>query len=123
MKGKRSLFLNALSRLQRYFACQQFSGFERRVSIWLILIIFAGFYLGIQSNARAQVTILYSFGGSGQPGEGIEPLGGLILATDGSLYGVTYSQIGDPGGMFPSGTVFRLDPTSGTVSNVKSFPE
>ena len=47
--------------------------------------------------------MLYSFAGS--PGDGANPIAGLIMDAAGNLYGTTLS-----GGAFGFGTVFKLDP-------------
>lgn len=41
---------------------------------------------------------------------------------DGSFYGTTYSQYGNAGEEFPAGTIYRLDPTTGAVVFVETFP-
>jgi uncharacterized repeat protein (TIGR03803 family) len=53
-----------------------------------------------RATPGGMVTVLYSFG---PPPDGANPLAGLILASDGHLYGTTAS-----GGIHNSGTVFRL---------------
>ena len=47
---------------------------------------------------------------------GYEPLAGLIQATDGNLYGTTYS-----GGVNGYGTVFKIPPAGGTLTTLYSF--
>ncbi len=59
------------------------------------------------------VTILQSF--SQFDGNGAEPMGALIQASDGNLYGTCYS-----GGANDSGTIFRLS-TSGTFTKIYDF--
>jgi uncharacterized repeat protein (TIGR03803 family) len=59
------------------------------------------------------VTILQSF--SQFDSNGAEPMGALIQASDGNLYGTCYS-----GGASNSGTVFRLS-TSGTFTKIYDF--
>jgi uncharacterized repeat protein (TIGR03803 family) len=86
----------------------------------------AGVILGLFSfcgpdNADAQVTILYNFG-SGNLTDGIRPGGGLVQAPDGNFYSTTGAQLGNTGDMFPAGTIYRFDPTTGKVVFVKSFP-
>jgi uncharacterized repeat protein (TIGR03803 family) len=55
---------------------------------------------------------LYNFNGSG---DGIEPLGTLVLSTNGYLYGTTYG-----GGVSGAGTVFAVTP-QGTLTPLYSF--
>jgi len=50
-------------------------------------------------------TVLHNFGG---PNDGSEPIAGLLLAADGTLYGTTYT------GTTSSGTVFSLTPPVGS---------
>jgi uncharacterized repeat protein (TIGR03803 family) len=84
-------------------------------------VILGIFYFGGPDNADAQVTILYSFG-SGNPTDGIGPMGGLVQASDGSFYATTGAQLGNHGNKFPAGTIYRFEPTTGQVVFVKSFP-
>lgn len=65
-----------------------------------------------QPGAGGDVTTLHSFGPSP---EGSAPQGGLLLATDGSLYGTTAG-----GGTNTGGTVFRCR-LNGTVTSLYSF--
>ena len=58
-------------------------------------------------------TMLYSFGATGV--DGSKPLGGLIQATDGALYGTTTA-----GGAHGAGTVYKIT-LSGLVNVVYSF--
>ena len=58
------------------------------------------------------LTTLYSFSGGA---DGNDPQGGLIQATDGNFYGVTYV-----GGAYGLGTVFRITP-AGTLTTLHSF--
>jgi uncharacterized repeat protein (TIGR03803 family) len=47
--------------------------------------------------------LLYSFGG--QPGDGINPYGSVVIDKKGNLYGTTFA-----GGLYGQGTVFELSP-------------
>lgn len=57
--------------------------------------------------------VLYEF--QGPPGDGDQPLAGVVQGIDGNFYGTTYS-----GGEYGSGVVFRLTP-SGTETVLYSF--
>ncbi len=57
-------------------------------------------------------TVLWSLGGAG---DGTNPVGGLVQASDGNLYGMTQS-----GGAYANGTVFRIT-TTGTETVLHSF--
>jgi uncharacterized repeat protein (TIGR03803 family) len=59
------------------------------------------------------VSVLYSFGSTGV--DGSQPLGGLIQASDGALYGTTTA-----GGAHGAGTVYKIT-LSGLVNVVYSF--
>lgn len=61
-------------------------------------------------------TLLHSFGGTASGGDGATPYANLILASDGKLYGTTFS-----GGTHDAGTVFRYDPATGKESVLYSF--
>jgi uncharacterized repeat protein (TIGR03803 family) len=62
------------------------------------------------------LTLLYSFCKQGYPcADGASPMGGLILATDGSFYGTTFL-----GGANNQGTVFKVTP-SGQLTTLYSF--
>jgi len=66
-------------------------------------------------TAGGVLTTLYSFcSGAGCP-DGESPDGTLIQATDGNLYGTTYS-----GGAYGHGTVYKIT-TSGTLTTLYSF--
>lgn len=60
-------------------------------------------------------TTLHSLDGVGFDGE--HPVGGLVQATDGMLYGTTQG-----GGMYGNGTIFRTT-TAGKYRNLYSFPQ
>jgi uncharacterized repeat protein (TIGR03803 family) len=58
-------------------------------------------------------TVIHSFGDTG---DGVDPSGTLLQASDGYLYGMTYQ-----GGANDLGTVFKIDPASGSESILYSF--
>jgi|SRR5579862_2435825 len=62
-------------------------------------------------SPKGTLTTLHSFGGA----DGANPVGGLIQAADGSLYGETKL-----GGTHNAGTVFRITP-SGALTTIYSF--
>ena len=64
-------------------------------------------------TSSGTLTTLYSFGS--QSGDGSVPVGGLVQATDGNLYGTT-SQ----GGSYNLGTIFKITP-GGTLTTVHNF--
>jgi len=65
------------------------------------------------------LTTLYSFG-SPERGDGVWPMGGLVLATNGNFYGTT-NYLGDCGSCdYPSGTVFRITP-EGKLTTLYNF--
>ena len=86
-------------------------------SSWILGITLSLLFFGAQSNADAQFTILHNFGA----GSGIEPAGSLVLAPDGSLFGTTFSKLGDNSN-YPSGTVFQWKP-QGVLEIIRSFPD
>jgi uncharacterized repeat protein (TIGR03803 family) len=63
------------------------------------------------------LTTLYTFCSQSQCTDGSDPLGGLVLGTDGNFYGTTFSG-GANGISF--GTVFKITPT-GTLTTIYSF--
>jgi uncharacterized repeat protein (TIGR03803 family) len=63
-------------------------------------------------DEKGNETVLYSFGETGMDGSGP---GGLILDSDGNLYGATFL-----GGLFGWGTVFRID-SAGKETILYSF--
>jgi uncharacterized repeat protein (TIGR03803 family) len=65
-------------------------------------------------SAAGVYTALHSF--AGYPNDGAYPIGGLIQATDGNLYGTTTSG----GAHFTGGTVYQMSP-SGAFSTLYSF--
>jgi|HubBroStandDraft_5_1064220.scaffolds.fasta_scaffold00761_2 uncharacterized repeat protein (TIGR03803 family) len=73
----------------------------------------SGFGTVFKMNLAGTVTILQSF--SQFDSNGAEPMGALIQASDGNLYGTCYS-----GGANDSGTVFRLS-TSGNFTKIYDF--
>jgi len=65
---------------------------------------------------RGTLTTLYTFCVQGSPcRHGADPLGGLMQAKDGNLYGTTQS-----GGRYSSGTLFRITP-EGKLTMLHSF--
>lgn len=64
-------------------------------------------------NSTGTITVLHSF--AGYPTDGALPVGVLVQASDGNLYGVTYE-----GGANNQGTVFKIT-TSGTYTLLYSF--
>ncbi len=65
-------------------------------------------------SAAGKITVLYNFAGTG---DGTEPVGGLVQASDGNLYGTTSMADGSAG----CGTIFRIT-TKGVFSTVFTFP-
>ena len=65
-------------------------------------------------DANGKETLLHSF--TGYPTDGGYPEAGLVMDTEGNLYGTTSS-----GGTSDYGTVFKLDTTSGTEIVLYSF--
>ena len=61
------------------------------------------------------LTTLYNFCSQSECTDGEKPLAGLVQATNGDLYGTTYSE-----GAMGSGTIFRIAP-SGTLATLYSF--
>jgi uncharacterized repeat protein (TIGR03803 family) len=59
------------------------------------------------------LTYLHTFGGTG---DGYSPWGGLLGASDGDLYGATYS-----GGTNSAGTIYRYSPASDTYEKIHDF--
>ena len=57
------------------------------------------------------LTVLHRFSGP----DGLSPVGGLTLGTDGNFYGTTTA-----GGTYSLGTIFRMTP-AGTVTTLYSF--
>ncbi|HEY8098514.1 MAG TPA: choice-of-anchor tandem repeat GloVer-containing protein, partial [Methylobacter sp.] len=64
-------------------------------------------------SSIGSVSTLYSFGGA--PGDGSQPNGALLLASDGKLYGST-----NAGGVNNNGTIYQLN-TTGTEKVLHSF--
>jgi len=63
------------------------------------------------------LTTLYSFCSQNDCADGAEPQAGLLLATDGNLYGTTF---GYPGILAQYGTVFKITP-DGTLTTLHTF--
>src|SRR5579859_1189124 len=79
---------------------------ELRVVFFRFVTVVAAFSMFVTLPSQAQTEkIIYSFSGGT---DGITPAGGLVLDSNGNLYGVTQS-----GGANAAGTVFKLSPSSG----------
>jgi len=63
-----------------------------------------------------QLTTLYSFCSKANCADGERPWGSLIEATNGDLYGTTFT-----GGAYDSGTVFKITPTKGKLTTLYNF--
>jgi uncharacterized repeat protein (TIGR03803 family) len=72
-----------------------------------------GFGTVFKLDMSGSEIVLHSFGQT--PGDGSQPLAGLVRDSVGNLYGTTQY-----GGMYGEGTVFKLDP-SGSVTILHSF--
>jgi len=67
------------------------------------------------------LTTLYSFCSQSGCSDGVNPQAGLVQATNGDLYGTTYTGGANPGPYgFGYGTVFKITP-SGTLTTLYSF--
>ena len=73
----------------------------------------AGTVFKMSSNGK--LTVLYNFCSQNLCADGITPVGGLIEAANGELYGTTYL-----GGTYGYGTVFKITP-GGTLTALHSF--
>ncbi|MGC1372615.1 MAG: choice-of-anchor tandem repeat GloVer-containing protein [Candidatus Sulfotelmatobacter sp.] len=71
----------------------------------------------INTSGGSATTPLYSFCSQVGCTDGVQPQGGLLLATDGALYGTTFSGGANTGN---GGTVFKITP-SGTLTSLYSF--
>ncbi len=72
-----------------------------------------------RTTLTGETTIVYSFGST--PDDGVTPLGGLLLADDGNLYGTTVNGGANTcGGPNSCGTVFRVTP-AGVKATLHSF--
>jgi len=65
-------------------------------------------------------TTLYSFCSKPLCVDGANPYGGLVLATDGNLYGTTYGDQNPTCGAFGCGTIFKITPV-GTLTTLHTF--
>jgi uncharacterized repeat protein (TIGR03803 family) len=72
------------------------------------------------TTAGTFFTLLHSF--AGPPGDGAEPLGSLVQATNNGLYGTTYSGGSGTNCSGGCGTVFQLTP-AGSLSTIYTFNE
>jgi uncharacterized repeat protein (TIGR03803 family) len=61
------------------------------------------------------ITVLHSFNGST---DGAAPVGGLVQATDGNLYGTTSMATGTSG----CGNIFRVSPSGSNFATLHAFP-
>jgi uncharacterized repeat protein (TIGR03803 family) len=61
------------------------------------------------------ITVLHSFAGTG---DGTQPVGGLVQATDGNLYGTTSMATGASG----CGTIFRVSTSGTNFATLFTFP-
>jgi len=61
------------------------------------------------------ITVLHSFAGTG---DGADPVGGLVQATDGNLYGTTSMATGTSG----CGTIFRISTSGTNFATLFTFP-
>ncbi len=59
---------------------------------------------------------LYSFGVAQDGSDGCTPVGGVVLDANGMVYGTTTGAAGNG-----NGTVFKLDPVSGTLTTLYTF--
>ena len=79
---------------------------ELRVLFLRFVAVVAAFSTLLSLPGQAQTEkIIYRFAGGA---DGLDPAGGVVLDTNGNLYGVTES-----GGVHGAGTVFELSPSSG----------
>jgi uncharacterized repeat protein (TIGR03803 family) len=72
-----------------------------------------GFGTVFEVNTTGNEIVLYSFTGTG--GDGAYPIGGLVLDSQGNLFGTTFE-----GGAYGYGAVFKLD-SAGTETVLYSF--
>jgi uncharacterized repeat protein (TIGR03803 family) len=76
-----------------------------------LAVVLAATFTATQSLQAQTFTSLHSFDGR----DGASPFAGLVQATDGNLYGTTYTN-----GAFNAGTVFKITPT-GSLTTLYSF--
>ena len=82
---------------------------------WAFALVAAGLLLGFAASGWAQLPeqLLKSFGNVSQSGS--NPTG-LLVGADGNLYGITRA-----GGLYNSGTVFRMNPDSYSYDVLRAF--
>jgi uncharacterized repeat protein (TIGR03803 family) len=69
----------------------------------------------LKMTKAGKVTVLHHFAGTGK-GDGNLPIGGIVQANDGTIYGTTYN-----GGTKNRGTVFKISPTGSGYVVLHSF--
>ena len=66
--------------------------------------------------SNGSLTTLATFTNASSPNPGKWPIGAMLLASDGLLYGTTVN-----GGAFNAGVIYRVNPTSGAVTTIVEF--
>ena len=95
-----------------------------RTLLWLPICLYG---TAAHAQASAQESVLYTFQGAGPTGLGTDalaPISGLVVGSDGNLYGTTReggSQANAVTGSAGGGTVYTITP-SGAESVLYSFP-
>lgn len=80
--------------------------------------LYGGWGTVFSMTSSGIVTILHSFDGNGDPGDGYSPGFGVAEGLDGLLYGITVG-----GGAAGQGTVFKIDRTSGNLTTLHSWQD
>ncbi len=65
---------------------------------------------------NGSLTTLATFTNAASPNPGKSPIGAMVLASDGHLYGTTVN-----GGAFNAGVIYRVNRTTGTVTTIAEF--